>query len=700
MTTVLWGIAALVAMLWPDRVSGPLDGVPLDGAAEAILIGFLFPALWWFHPRFLRTTRARACIVALVVWKFSSALLFTQDGWCVRFEPARPFAKDSGPVPHSWDLRADWRRPVPACSAVMTRSYHDPYEFPVWFFNLPPPNDSWPTPEDRPPNAKVGMRVTGYLHVRAPGTLQVEAGPHLAGTLTLDGEGVQGAFPVTAGTHQIAFDGMLTGHAWSLVPRWNGQELWGSAIATMRRPSALDIAVRPWIRWIPAVAIVVLLAMWIASALARVPDWRMLAWTAGMSLLVGAVRYADKTEIAGWTIAALAAAALLPVPPRHRNMRGAFLLVAIPWLAFVLMNGFPDIGRGRLYTSGDDFWMYQRYAYRIVMQGYWLEGGTPTFYFQPFYRWIVGLLHAVFGDSSVGERFWDGFALLAGAMLSFRITRAFAGFRWGLVAAVAPLAVFSLGTAHYLMGFGLGEISSAGLLSIAALCAMASRRLGWAPAIAAGVLATLAFYTRLNNGIMACGVAAFALAPRIAVRDLLRPAIWWRAIAWRTVIAIEGAIALGLLFFAWRTYHYTGHFSVFYGTQRYIVAIWQPNTPLATTLERLVHSVTKVLTVNDPPRFDVYALPVMLGAAAAVASAFGVPRLRELPAAAVLFFFASIAGAFVAYGWVYPGRFSMHILPIACALAACAASRLSKRSAPAAQPVVHPRHRVVHEGVE
>jgi len=135
----------------------------------------------------------------------------------------------------------------------------------------------------------------------------------------------------------------------------------------------------------------------------------------------------------------------------------------------------------------------------------------------------------------------------------------------------------------------------------------------------------------------------------------------------------RGAIALGLLFFAWRTYHYTGHFSVFYGTQRYIVAIWQPNTQLATTLERLVHSVTKVLTVNDPPRFDVYALPVMLGAAAAVASAFGVPRLRELPAAAVLFFFASIAGAFVAYGWVYPGRFSMHILPIACALAACAA---------------------------
>src|SRR5262249_1562479 len=266
--------------------------------------------------------------------------------------------------------------------------------------------------------------------------------------------------------------------------------------------------------------------------------------------------------------------------------------------------------------------------------------------------------------------------------------------------AVLPLAVFALGTAPYLMGFGLGEISSAGLLSIAALCAMSSRRLGWAPAIAAGVLATLAFYTRLNNGIMSGGVAVFALAPRVAVRDLPRPSVWWGAIAWRTVAGVGGVIGLGLLFFAWRTYHYTGVFSVFYGTQRYIVSIWQPNAPLSESLARLIESVTKVLTVNDPPRFDVYALPVMAGALVAVASALGVPRLRELPAAAVLFFFASIAGAFVAYGWVYAGRFSMHVLPITCALATCGAARLSKPSHPAAQAVVQTGHRVVHETVE
>ena len=141
---------------------------------------------------------------------------------------------------------------------------------------------------------------------------------------------------------------------------------------------------------------------------------------------------------------------------------------------------------------------------------------------------------------------------------------------------------------------------------------------------------------------------------------------------------IPGIIAIGLLCFAWRTWHYTGVFSVFYGTQRYVVAIWQPGAPIELTLQRLIHSVMLVLTVNDPPRLDVYALPILTGAAAAVLSVAGTPRLRDLPAAAVLFFFASIAGAFVAAGWTYTGRFSVHVMPITCALAVCSIAQVPR----------------------
>jgi hypothetical protein len=176
--------------------------------------------------------------------------------------------------------------------------------------------------------------------------------------------------------------------------------------------------------------------------------------------------------------------------------------------------------------------------------------------------------------------------------------------------------------------------------------------------------------------MMAVGVGLFALPLRLRVRELVHPRVWWPRVSWRTAFAVGGMVSLGLLLFAWRTWHYTGVFSVFYGTQRYLVAVWQPDMPLRMILGRLAHSLMMVLTVNDPPRFDVYALPVLAGAAVALLSISGVARLRELPAAAVLFFFSAMAGAFVAYGSEWAGRFSMHVLPITCALATCGVAAL------------------------
>ena len=67
--TWIWGLILAVALLWPGRLSGPFDGVPLDTLAEAVVVGVLFPALWWFHPRFLTTRIARGCVVSLLAWK-------------------------------------------------------------------------------------------------------------------------------------------------------------------------------------------------------------------------------------------------------------------------------------------------------------------------------------------------------------------------------------------------------------------------------------------------------------------------------------------------------------------------------------------------------------------------------------------------------------------------------------------------------
>jgi hypothetical protein len=681
-STWLWGILAAAALAWPARTAGPLDGVPLEGVAKAILIGVVFPVLWWWHPRFLRTRIARGLVIALLSWKALGAVTLVPDGWCVRFEPERQLVKDeTDRAPHSWDVRADWRADAPACSAVMRRRYMGMGEFPAWFFNLPPPNDSWPDELDRPPHARTAMTVTGFLQTARTGVLQIEFGPDMQASWSVDGTPASESAEIAPGVHRIRIDSMLTMNRWRFIPRWNGADLWSSsAIATMKRPATIDTIVRPFGGWLVTALVVSLLGAWALSFVVYIGSWPALAWSVGASaVLAGLNTY--NLRYAQWAVCALAAAALLRLPPRLRTLRGAFVTVGIPWLTMIVVREAGLIGRFIFYTSGDDFWMYQRFGYRIVMQGYWLEGGTKVFYFQPFYRWMTGLLHLVFGDSSVGEVYWDASCLLVTALLAFYMVKRSAGYRWGLVATASTLAVVTLGAPWGLIGRGLSEITSAGFLYIGAFLAMRSRRGPVAYAVAAGVFASLAFYTRLNNLPMAIGITFFGLSMQLPASRVLRPWTWRGMVAWRTVLVVPAVLGAGLTFFAWRNWHYSGVFSVFYGTQRNIVALWQPGMPFNAVLAKMMDSVWMVLSVHDPAMFDWRALPVLVGAIAAPLAILGVPRLREIPAVPVLFFLIGISAAFIARGWTYQGRFSVHIIGITCALAVSAVASLIRRPA-------------------
>ena len=118
--------------------------------------------------------------------------------------------------------------------------------------------------------------------------------------------------------------------------------------------------------------------------------------------------------------------------------------------------------------------------------------------------------------------------------------------------------------------------------------------MGAPPAVAAGALAVLAFYTRLNNLLMALGLIAFALPLRMPFARSSGRASGGRVSRGARQSSFAAVIGLGLLFFAWRTWYYTGVFSLFHGTPRYLVAIWQPDMPLRTVavLDGLQRDVT------------------------------------------------------------------------------------------------------------
>ena len=685
MMLALWAALALVAVVWPGRLAGPLDGAPLDGSVEAVAIGLLLPWLILSDGQWLDRRATRTLVVALLLWKAATGAVLAQDGWCLQFTSPVPLYRGNVLVPHSWDVRADWRSAVPRCSAVMTEAYPVLERFPAWFFNLPPAEmGRAAAPADRPPNITTAMTLDGYLMADRSGVFQVLAGEDVTlearvDDRVADAQEIGRGVTLETGLHHVSIRGQLMRSHWSLTPLWNGRNLWSQTPATLSRPSDLDRWLRPWGRAVPVVLVLALLALALRTVFERAGSRLALAYTAAMSLLVALVALSAREALMRVVPLALAGAAVLPWPRRMQNLFGVSLVVGVPFLMLFAVLGAPQAGIFTWYSSGDDWWMFQRFAYRIFMQGYWLEGGEKTFWFQPLYRWLAGSLHMIFGDSSVGELFLDAGAALAGAYFAFHVTKVFAGFRWALVAAVVTLSLFTLGPAWYLFGRGLSEFASAGMIYSAALLALRGRSGSWPASLAAGVLATLAFYTRLNNLPMALAVAAFALPIRLGVGHLFRPSQWVRRASRPVLAGVLGSVALGLWLFTARTWYYTGIPSMLHGTTASLNSVWQPGDGMLAGLWRIASSILMLLTMNDPARFDVRALPVLAGFLVSVLAVLGVKALARLPLNAVVLCLAGIAGALVARGSAYPGRFSTHLIPVTVAIAACAVSELAPR---------------------
>jgi hypothetical protein len=689
--TGLWGSAAIAVLLWPGRLSGSLDGAPLDQVPEAILLGLVAPFLWWLNPRFVRQRFTQVLIVVLIVAKIGSSFL-EQDGWCVQFETPKPFVTDSVGRIKSWDVRADWRSTAPRCSAILARPYKEFKEFPVWFFNMPPTDANLPTADDRPPYATLDMVVTGYLHANAAGELIIESGETMKTALVIDGQVIEPVGParhqtiVEAGRHAIQIRSHLTGNRWALVPLWNGSPIGSSgfATATLASVDAGDRRLRVPLAWLIALTTWLLIAGWVASFIWQWRDPVTLGFAAIASIIVswlGAHPYPNyvMTPWALWSITALGLAIALPVPERHRTLKGAFVLIGLPWLAFVTGVHASHIGRFSFYAGGDDMWMFQRFAYRIYLQGYWLQGGELTFWFQPFYRWIAGALHMLFGDGSMGEFWWDATCLMVSALFAHQVTAAAYGFRWGLAAAVLCLTVVMQGPAWMFVGIGLSDIASAGFIYFAALIVVSARQRGTIPistAIGAGVLAAIGFYTRLNNLPMAFASSAFGLSLAVASRGWWRPKQWLPHVSWNALAGVAGVIVIAMLLFTLRTYYYTGVFSMLHGTTWGNHALWRPGQPLADAAAGMFSSLMMVLTFNDPPRFAVYAIPLLFGALVALLSMLNVKPFRDVPLALSAFFLVACSGALAARGVAYAGRFSMHLLGAGCALTVCAVAAL------------------------
>ena len=140
---------------------------------------------------------------------------------------------------------------------------------------------------------------------------------------------------------------------------------------------------------------------------------------------------------------------------------------------------------------------------------------------------------------------------------------------------------------------------------------------------------------------------------------------------------MRASILAAMMLFTLRTYHYTGVFSMLHGTTWGNHVLWRPGQPLSEAAAGMLSSLMMVLTFNDPPRFAIYALPLLVGAVVVVTAMAGIKPFRDVPLALVAFFLVACSGALAARGVAYAGRFSVHLLGAGCALTVCAIASLA-----------------------
>jgi hypothetical protein len=226
------------------------------------------------------------------------------------------------------------------------------------------------------------------------------------------------------------------------MPAVHVRKVAGATLLTVAEPRALDGAAARVLNLIAASLAAALLAAWVLAVLVEyVASPGLLAWCVMAACVLAACGATGRFERLSALV--LLAAVFVPVAEPHRNLRGAFLLVGVPWLALFAARTLPQVGHFSAY-SNDDWLAYQVAGYRIFMHGFWLEGGSKVFDYQPLYRWMSGLLHLIFGDSSVAGVHWDTVCPLLGALACVRPRQPAAGFD-GPRPAAATLATFSLG---------------------------------------------------------------------------------------------------------------------------------------------------------------------------------------------------------------------------------------------------------------
>ncbi len=698
----LAGLAVGLAL--PSGLESPLDGLPWSRRPELWLMAGLLPWLAILGWRVLARPWALAAVAALLVVRLALAFGAPAAGWEVLVH-ASAQDQERGRPQATWE--GFWRV---GGAALLDKPWLKGREFPVeWFNGRPFPPDNafrlWLELRGRavlPPGTGLVLLAGGLAE--PPRVEAVSAqGMNMPLPVVDDPARVAALDPKSIPRGRLAVAGRLAygpGN-WTLLPLlvhgdgrvesafgrgilWrpggtpadtDGGHRWWWVLARLTELGLAGLlGLWSWTTWrglrrrglgdarLAGVALAAGLASWLAWRVGWGPDP---VWRAGC----GAVLALFLLLLDAWRR-----------PAVWRERRGGLGLVILAALGPGLLAAFlglwaDHLGVMRFFHPGDDWTSYQNVAREIFLGGDWLDRARPVWHLQPLYRYLVGGLHALTGQSTLAQDLLDVWSALGGIALTAALgARLGLSPAWALGAALLmALPEFSGPFRHHL-GRGLQE-HAAMLAMLLATWAAARLAEGWRWVLVAGLLAAVAYWLRQDHLGVLAGLGFLGLEPvagdwRAAWRTWLDRA--WRG-RWR-LAAYLALLAAAVLAVGGRNWWFGGRFALTApGNMSFLTGMTPPE--MVSNLGRLL------LASEGAP--DWPALVLLPGTLVGLLALVWRPAwLRGYPLALGLSLAGLLAPYFLVRITAYTPRFSLHLLPLAALSLVLALQGLARMAAP------------------
>lgn len=571
-----WSLLSVLSLfgiiLTPNSLGRLFDGLPWSTPVEFLVVGIIVPWLLLLHRPWLGRASVGLSLLGLLLFKIVLAGMTPSSGWDVWV-----YTSQSNMVDDQWQ-RTYATLLNPRVSTRFTGNWESKRDFPIEWAN----DYSYD-----PANLWVGMRWEGYLRLPADSQFVIVAEGADCGEVTIyNDDGSTFVLPIVSNIeasesipfasgekiHRIKSEVCFHGEGnWSLIPliRFKdgsyisadkSQALWATSTGARLSNTVLNAltVLSDLVDW----ALIFFLGAWFFGAFLNSRRALFFGGLAagGFCLLfqpfvVPSIIRFERTGIlyVGFWIAVVGLAGLM-LFLKNRSENNLRWGDAIHWLLYVfaplifsffMSRWWSEVGRVEFMQPGDDWYKYQIFARQIFVGGDWLHRTVSVFLHQPLYRYVVGLMHVFFGQSTVSLYLLNLWAILVTAVIIVRLAKYFQVSRWvALLFSWVYLVVVFNSTFFIQIERGLTEhVALLFLMATAYMLILYRNHQMHLPflflAIVFGLMGT---WTRLVYGLMIAVLSCLLLEPTRGWRDFFQKGVQ----DWRVLLTYNGVIGFGL----------------------------------------------------------------------------------------------------------------------------------------------------------